>query len=272
MPHAAPRRRALIALALVLVAALSLWAVATYRDNPVTARAQAYSQTIAATAAATYVTLRSLNAFLSTAQELEVGVSFIGSGSAQPLKVLEPIDDTVERIAGLIFGVMVATGILAVALGPVSAVGFGMVAVAAGLWLFTVILSPRRRLRRLPRRLAWYGAFLGLALPLALVASSQLAGRLTDATYEANRAVIAEITQTLDADALDGEEGAFSLTIGAIDDYRQLAVSIWNRADELIASLVALLAVYVFNIFILPLMLMGGLFLAVRFLAVAEER
>ncbi|WP_099827714.1 hypothetical protein [Oceaniglobus indicus] len=266
---AQPRKTRLVVVALMLIGliAVSAWGAVSYRDNPLTRRAQDYTQTVATTAAATYVTLRTLNAFLSTAQELEVGVGFIASGSAQPMKVLEPIDDTIERIAGLVFGIMVTTGILSVALGPVSAVGFGMMGAAAALWLVANIARGRARPRALPRRLAWYGAFLGLALPIALVGASQLAGHLTDNTYAVNRAVIAEITQSLDAETPGDEGGGFSLSIGAIDDYRQLAVNVWNRADDLISALVALLAVFVFNIFILPGMLIGGLFMTVRYFA-----
>lgn len=260
--------RRLIPLFLLLLAAASVWAAVSYRDNPVTQRAQVYAQSIATTAAATYVTLRTLNAFLSTAQEIEVGGSFVVSGSAQPLKVLEPIDDTIERIAGLVFGVMVTTGILSVALGPVSAVGFAMVAIALSLWLIAGVFGSRAAIRGLPRRLAWYGGFLGLALPLALVISSQISDQLTEATYQQNLAVISDITATMETDALgDPEGGGFAASLGKVDDYRQLAVTIWQRADELIASLVSILAVFVFRIFILPLLLMGGLFVTVRFFA-----
>ena len=92
-------RRGLLAFFCVLALTAAL-----LRDNPVVSAAQGYAADVATTAAASYVTLRTLNAFLSTAQEIEVGLSFIASGSARPLKVLEPIDDTVERIAGLVFG------------------------------------------------------------------------------------------------------------------------------------------------------------------------
>ena len=53
----------------------------------------------------------------------------------QPLKALEPIDDTIERISDLVFSVMVVTGILAVAMGPVSATGSALIALAALAWV-----------------------------------------------------------------------------------------------------------------------------------------
>ncbi len=241
-------RRGLLAFFCVLALTAAL-----LRDNPVVSAAQGYAADVATTAAASYVTLRTLNAFLSTAQEIEVGLSFIASGSARPLKVLEPIDDTVERIAGLVFGVMVATGVIAVALGPVSAIGLGLLSLALGIWALS-----KRGHGGLPRRLAWYGGFLGLALPLALVVSEPLAGTLTEGVYDRNMEVIEEITARVGGSEALGEEEP------GLTEYRQLASNLWSRADELIGALLAVLGVHVFRIFLLPLLLVGGLFVVAR--------
>ena len=226
-------------------------------DEPVTRAARDYAAATATHAAATYVTLRTLYAVLSTAQEFEVGMSLIASGSAHPLKVLEPIDDTIERIATLVFGVMVATGILSVALGPVSAVGLGILALGLGI----AALSPQRPAIG---RLAWYGGFFGLALPLGLALATPMAGFLTEATYVRNLALVNEITQTVGGAEATLAEEAPDLSL---NDYRKIAVNVWTRADELIGGLVAIFGVYVFRIFMLPLLLIGGLFMAVRSLA-----
>ncbi len=225
-------------------------------DNPLTRQAQTYARSVATAAAATYVTLRTLNAFLSTAQELEVGVSFIASGTAQPLKVLEPIDDTIERFADLVFGIMVATGVIAVALGPVSAIGLALLAVALAVWTFTA-----QGHAGLPRKMAWYGGFLGLALPVALVVSSPLAGAMTENTYHRNISLISEITASVGAAPALGREEP------GLTEYRQLADNLWNRADELIDALLAVLGVHIFRIFILPALLIGGLFVLARHFA-----
>ena len=238
--------------ALALLCMLALTGV-FLRDNPLTNRAQDYARSVAVASAATYVTLRTLNAFLSTAQELEVGVSFIASGTAQPLKVLEPIDDTVERVATLVFGVMVATGVLAVALGPMSAIGLALLSAALAIWA----LSSKGH-AGLPRRLAWYGGFLGLALPFALILSQPLAEGLTEAVYQQNVAVIEDVTANV------GGSAALEEDEPGLREYRQLAENLWNRADELIHALLAVLGVQIFRIFILPLVLIGGLFVIAR--------
>lgn len=244
----------LIGAALCLV--LALW-VARAAEDPLTAPAQTYAADIATKAAGTYVVLRTLNAVLSAAQEVEVGVTIIASGNAQPLKVLEPLDDTIERIAGLVFGIMVGTGVLAVALGPVSAVGLALLAVA----LLITSLSPRREMAR---RLGWYGAFMGLALPIGLTLAAPLAGVLTQPTLDRNQALVSEITQSVGGTNLTAPEEVADL---GLNDYRRITASVWERADELISGLVAIFGVYLFRIFILPALLIVGLFYAARSLA-----
>ena len=248
--------RAVPLIGAALCLALALW-VARATEDPLTRTAQTYAADIATKAAGTYVTLRALNAVLSTAQEVEVGMSFIASGTAQPLKILEPVDDTIERIAGLVFGIMVTTGILAVALGPVSAVGLALLSVA----LLVHGLSQRRGMSR---RLGWYGGFLGLALPVGLTLAAPLAGALTEATYQKNAAIVSEITRSVGGPDILGSAEPADL---GLNDYRKIATSVWQRADELIGGLVAMFGVYVFRIFILPVMLIGGLFFAARSIA-----
>ena len=249
-------RRGIALIGAVLCLALAVW-MARAAEDPLTRTAQSYAADIATKAAATYVVLRTLNAVLSTAQEVEVGVSFIASGSAQPLKVLEPLDDTIERIAGLVFGVTVVTGVLAVALGPVSAVGLALLALA----LAIAAVSPGRGMAR---RLGWYGAFLGLALPLGLTLSAPIAGTLTEAALLRNQAIVSEITQSVGETNLEAPDEVADL---GLNDYRRITANVWSRADELIGGLVAIFGVYLFRIFLLPAMLVVGLFFAARSLA-----
>lgn len=106
-----------------------------------------------------------MNAFLSTAQEVEIGGSLGVSANIQPLKTLEPIDDTIERITSLIFTTMVFTGLLAVALGPVSAVGAALIFGALALWIADRLIGQRDLIVVMARQLSWYGAFLAIILP-----------------------------------------------------------------------------------------------------------
>lgn len=88
-------RKLLIALAVIALLVITVFP----RANPLTSAAVAQARAVATASAGTYVGLRTLNALLSSAQEVEVGGSLIVQGTVKPLKALEPVDDTVERIA-----------------------------------------------------------------------------------------------------------------------------------------------------------------------------
>lgn len=240
---------------LVLLCVLAITG-AFYRNNPLVAQAQGYATQVAGAAAATYVTLRTLNAFLSTAQELEVGVSFIASGTAQPLKVLEPVDDTVERVAAIVFNVMVATGVLAVSLGPVSQLGLAVMALALAAH---IALGPRSG--QLAWRMACYGGFLGLVLPVALVLAQPLAIGMTETTYLENLALVQDITAGIGGSTELGTEEP------GLREYQALAGNLWSRVDELISALLSIVGVHVFRLLILPMLFVGALFVIMRHFA-----
>ena len=260
---------------LALVAALAICAAVFSAQNPVTQSAQTYARTVATASAGVYLTLLSLNAFLSTAQEVEVGGSFVVQGSAQPFKLLEPVDDTIERIASLVFTLMVVTGVLSVALGPASALGYAMLAGAAVLGL-VVRHGGTGRTGMLARRLGWYGLFLGLALPGAFLLSSLIADHMTQDVLSQHQAVVAELTAGLDPHIeTPGGTGMvdwFRDTRDGLERYGVLAGNIYERADDLIASLVSITAVFMFKLLILPALIMGALFVVARFFAQLDPR
>ena len=248
----------------VLVACLALLAVllaVTHDRNPLTQAAQTHAESVATISAATYVSLRAINAFLSTAQEVEVGGSLVVSGTVQPLKGLEPIDDTVERIAGLIFALMAVSGVLAVAMGPVGGIGWALVALASVAWL-----APRTQvpgMRALARRMTSYGLFLGLALPLSFVLADIFADAMTERTHARHEARVAELTAQIAPENVTADTSAWE----DIERYRRLAGAVYSQADTLIASYLALLAVFVFRIFVFPLVLLGLFYIVARHFA-----
>lgn len=266
--RAASRRTPVILLG--MLAALALLAAVFYPKNPLANRAQDYAQSVAVASAGVYVTLRTLNAFLSTAQEVEVGGSLVVSGTIQPLKTLEPIDDTIERVAGLVFVMLVVTGVLAVAMGPVSAVGATMIALALGVWILDRLVGRRDVFVALSRRLIWYGVFLGIAVPLAFLITAQVADRLTQSVWDDNMAVVAEITAGMEDSAVETPasfQNRLWAALDEADDYRVLAVNIYDKADALIGSYIAILAVFVFKVFVMPMLLLGAFFVMARFFA-----
>ncbi|GHG89148.1 hypothetical protein [Pseudodonghicola xiamenensis] len=251
-------------LALVLFAALALVAAAYSDSNPLTRRAEGYARTVAVASAGVYVTLRTLNAVLSAAQEIEVGGSMVVSGTAQPLKLLEPIDDTVERVAGGVFALMVTTGILSVSMAPVGAVGFGLLALGCGL-----AALGRGALQAPAQRLGWYGGSLAVMLPLAFVLSGVIADPMTQAAWDRNMAVIEDITAQVNGTAPTATEpggwgASLRSALGEVDRYQELARNLYTRADEMVGSFVAIFAIFVFKLFVLPLLLLGACWGALR--------
>lgn len=228
------RRRQLAAL---LLAILALVAAVGYAANPVTRGAQDYARGVAAASGGVIV-----------------------SGSAQPLKVLEPIDDTVERIAGVVFFMMVATGVIGLAMGPVTAIGFGLLGMAA-------LLSLTARDGRggtLVRPLGIHGCILAIAVPFSFLVASLLADWMTASVWAEHDAILAEISATVAPEVkARGLDGWRDLLENA-KRYGKLATGIYDRADELVASFVAILAVLLIKVLVLPLVILGAFVLLAR--------
>ncbi len=259
------------------MAGLALSAAWFYRANPLPNGAADYAGQVATASAATYVTLRTLNAVLSTVQEAAfTGSVVVAEATVQPLKALEPIDDTIERISDVVFAIMLAAGVLSVALGPISAVGAGMVALACLLWLGDLALGRRNPLVGLSRRLVWYGGFMAVGLPLAFLLSSAVADHLTRTVWDQHQAVIATVMADVGAQTvapLADTEGWLAWLrelSGDVDRYYTVAENALSHADEMIGSFVALLSVYVFKLFLLPALMAGAVFVPTRFFATRD--
>lgn len=268
--------RAGFVLALFMIAALSISAAVFHTKNPIARGAEGYAASIATVSAATYVTLRTLNAILSTAQEVEVGASVGVSGSLQPGKILEPVDDTIERIASAVFTLMLVSGVLAVAMGPIGAIGGGMIALACLLRLMT----PHERAAATSRKLGVYGVFLALGLPLCLIASNLLAVPLTGSILVQHQtvvdAIVADVPKSTsdeidisgdDERWFDGLRDTFSAGtdyLGKGQRFLAQANSIMTNADTLIKSYLSILAVLIFRIFLLPILLVVAVWQVAR--------
>lgn len=228
------------------------------------------SRQIAQSATVVYVSLRAINAALSISQEIEVGASVGASASAQPLKVLEPVDDTIERIAGVVFAIAAASWVLSVAFQPVSVLGFallgvGLVSLAVGA-RWPAVLGPARVATR-------FGLVLAMMLPL-LYAGGVALGRVATENLQA------EATATLNGVAGEARklirrtEGAEEPTIetgagwlsGLWDGVSQVGDQVsrftnaadyyWTNADAVLGAAFALIAVFVLRILVMPLLLL----------------
>ena len=254
-------RNSLLSIAL---AALCLFLSATPKQNPLVTRAEAYQGEIAVASGATYISLRAINAFLSAAQEVQIGGSLVVEGSVQPLKWLEPVDDTVERVSAAIFAVAVLTGVLKISLAPVASVGFALLALAlltrGGCEVATGWQRAPGALRRLSGVCGGLGFAFAIALPLAFVLGVWGGDVLTaESAAEANATL----------DMISAEAGK----LVALEDqswresweaYRGAARFFWEQADDLLTATLTLVGIFLLRMIVLPMVLLIALWAAAR--------
>lgn len=191
------RRVASIALAIgILISLLGIT-----NNGPFIAGAKDYSQEIAKSSAATYLSLRLINAAISFAEEVEVGGSIIAvSGSAHPFKVLEPIDDAVERLSAAIFLVGTLSGIMTVVLpllGGVALVLFGAsLAALAGLSLIGLGFPGQHFVLNLFRGTARLGG-LGFLIVIAFSVSSWFADGISNRAWGQYQLTLTKIAEQI---------------------------------------------------------------------------
>lgn len=277
---------------MIVLGILACLAAPLSSHNPVVENAKRYSVEIAASAVALYASLRLINSVLSTAMETEVsGGALLVSGTVQPLKVLEPVDDTVERVAAVVFALALVAGILSVGLAPAAGIGFALLGVGMiGLafaplrlppWLETIFANARR-----------LGLSFGLVLPLGLLVAFYGGGYLTQKAVANASLVITSMTETLGSDAViftppvdeivddpatgfSGVvenlqsrlfDGAASISGSAADiaqstgRYLELAGTVMARADELFISFAELLVAFLFQLIVFPALVILLLF------------
>ncbi len=250
-------------------------------QNPLSGAASRQAGQVTLGAVTIYAALRSLNLFLSAAQEVEVGGSFVLSGSVQPLKTLEPIDDTVESVAAAVLAISVASGLLSISFGPLAAIGFALL--CCGL-----LVGPRAP--PFARRLTSSGAAMALVVPCVFAVSGLLADLATRPVWDRNEALLAGIAAEIEAneavaDAVEPvpetapDDGGFwsslwrsgaenaervgdatSAVVDALAGYRRAGQYLFDNADALLRSYIDILAVLLFKLVLLP-----GVLIAVSF-------
>ncbi|NDR59338.1 hypothetical protein [Aliiruegeria sabulilitoris] len=254
--------------------------------GPVNGPAERAARDAATASLGVYVALRSINAALSFAQEIEVGGSVGLSANAQPLKFLEPIDDTVERVAALVFGVTLFAGTLSIGIGPVASIGFLVLAVGLGVQWLRGPLERRAGSMAAPvcragSACSFTGVMLALALPLSLALGNLLGEVVTDAKWQEANAeleqvasfaqsllgahdVVAASEEAAGGNAAGGWIGWLQDSLGAAgaglsgavaqtDGYLEAAGYFMSNADTLLESSLTLVAIFLLRTLILPL-------------------
>ncbi|QDI77175.1 MULTISPECIES: hypothetical protein [Leisingera] len=254
--------------------------------NPLATVPEQTAETIAASAVTVYVSLRAINAALSTAQEIEVGASVVGQASLQPLKVLEPVDDTVERVADAVFLVAAGAALAAVGLAPVVSIGF-VVLGAALLGRFSLGRSPV--FDRIMTPLCTKGIALGIAVGFAIpsvfvlavwVGEQATAAQMTAAmaeldavAQEANFLIGAEVDEAeAVSPAEEGDAGVLGWLSSRISEagdsvsgvfeqsgrYLDAAQVFVEEADTILRSSLTIIGIFTLRMLVLPVFLLWG--------------
>ncbi len=256
------------------------------RFNPVVPPAEFAAAEIAAATAGVYVSLRVINAALSAAQEVEVGASVGAQVGVQPLKVLEPVDDTVERVADVVFAVAAGAALVNVGLSPVA--GLGLVVLGAGLTglFFSSFGKSTAMIRPMALRATRLGAALGIILPLGFAVGVDLGERLTEArvaeAYAVLDAIEAEAAALIGSDIASGPDvtqggattednprflgrlgGGFAALAGGVGDavatterYFEAIGYFLREADALFTASLTIIGVFALRTLVLPVLLL----------------
>lgn len=277
-----PKARGSVIAALgVLVLIIGLWDFTGRTGmNPVVPRAVDAAEQIAVATTVAYVSLRTINAALSAAQEVELGASIGAQASFQPLKVLEPLDDTVERVAAVVFAVAAGASLAIVGLQPVTAIG--LVLLGVGLIVMGgAQVAGHGASRGAGLRAVRLGAALGLVLPLAFASGVWLGERATQSQMDAAMAALVGVEQEAEVFLEEGEYGgpddgeadeggwfsgigsAFSSVSDAAQGYGD-AFAFKERADEIFEATLTIIGVFLLRMLVLPVLLLWAVMALAR--------
>lgn len=280
------------ALGAALLCAMLVW-------QPVfTSPAERFNAEVFGSALQVYAVLRGINAAISVAKETEVGMQFVGSLTTQPGMILDPIDETVARVADVVFALAAASGVLTVALAPLAQMG----ALLAGVGFLAIWLACARPSRlpsgvrtavhRSGRSSAVIGLSLALALPLGYGLGGSLGTWWTGTAWEDAQARLSGEAEELVAAVEEasapphqnagsepgnaaGNPSLFSRVWegargagGAVGESISQAIPdmevMQERGGEIVESSLMLIAIYIFRLLVLPLVLLWLAFSLVR--------
>lgn len=262
--------------------------------NPLVAGAEKKADEVAVATISAYISLRAINAALSTAQEIEIGASAIGQASLHPLKVLEPVDDTVERVANALFLVGAGAVVITTGIGPIASIGL----IFFGISLYFKIASQklgRPILASTSTRAARLGLMTGIAFPLVVSLGFSIGSLATESKLETAQAELNRVAEeanwlighpvddsTQQTQANETSSGWFSSVAtkwtSAADGVRDVLDSsaryleaaglFIDEADSILSASLTLIGVFFLRMIILPL----GLLIVLRALLRSSTR
>ncbi len=265
------------ALPLLLAVVLAL---AALTQPPFVGAARDQAQTVARNAAVTYAALRTINAAISTLKETEVSLPIVGGLGAKPGMALDPIDETVARVADILFLLMATTAVLTIAFGPIATAG-AVIACAGFLALWLARRYPMwRGAAPMGQRAAIFGLLFALVLPVSWAGGGWMAGRMTDDRLEAAMSSLrgaggggplaAAPAPDAGAPAMSSPWWSFwseprgAAVADADGGWRSVINEYSERAETILGSSLDIIAVYVLRLFVFPAFAVAVLIYALR--------
>lgn len=286
-------REIVLITAALLSLGLGVLEMADNRFNPVSGPADAAARDIMVPATVVYVSLRTVNGVLSVAESSQVGASAIGQVILQPLKLLEPVDDTVERISGVVFAVAVGAALINVGIEVVTGLGLCLL----GIGLLGLAAQDRfgpnlagfglTSIPSLSWRAVRIGAALGVILPISFAVGANLSAWATAvptaealAVFERVQSEAAGLVEEdrgvidADADAVSEESRGWLDRIGdgfasvggnvggvlaSTGRYLKAIPYFLGEADAIFEAGLTMIGMFILRILILPALLLYGL-------------
>lgn len=173
--------------------------------NPLAGIASTYNTEIAASGAAIYGSLRFASSAMSVAKDADIAGSVaIASVTLSPGQVLEPVTATINRMADLLFGLVLASGVISVTLPAVARIGAVLLCIsgillAAAQYAGTGLRSAGGGLRRLGVATARLGAITAILVPGAYSIAFLLGDFLTADAWRSATAVFETLSEDFNA-------------------------------------------------------------------------
>lgn len=172
--------------------------------NPLAGLASSYNAEIATTGAAIYGSLRFASSAMSVAKDADLGGSVaVASVTFSPGQVLEPVTATINRMADLLFGLVLASGVVSVTLPALARIGAVLMA-AAGILLVVAQMVQARMptdggLQRLGFATARFGVVVAIIVPAAYATAFMLGDFMTADAWRSATAVFERLSEDFEA-------------------------------------------------------------------------
>ena len=227
-----------------------------------------------------FATARALNGVISVAQATQVAIEPGGVGvNLSPGELLDPLNDLVEQFSNLMLTASVAFGVekILVNIGAHQLVSV-VLSVVALLWAAFHLL--RKSSPALVSRTLLLLLMIRFALPLSLIGSDLMFRQFMQDDYRASQQAIDATSARLDASAPPiAEEPAgmldrFKGWVTHNADLKARFTEVKQAAEEATAHVIKLMAIFVLQTLILPVLLLWLLWQLARrsFSAPAQER